>query len=83
MLDKHFERLEAPKAMRSRQANRSRSLMRTWVRSFPCNLGIGEMWTVSRDGQRFLMNTIVGRASAVPITMILNWRANGDQGSER
>jgi hypothetical protein len=41
------------------------------------------MWTISRDGQRFLMNTIVERASAVPITMILNWRANGDQGSER
>ena len=37
----------------------------------------------SRDGQRFLMNTIVERASAPPITIILNWRANGDQGNER
>jgi hypothetical protein len=41
------------------------------------------MWTISGDGQRFLMTTIVERASAVPSTTILNWRANGDQGSER
>ena len=49
----------------------------------PLLSGYREAWTISRDGQRFLMNTIVERASAPPITIILNWRANGDQGSER
>ena len=51
--------------------------------SFRCNLDIREAWTISRDGQRFLMNTIVERVSAPPITIILNWRANGEQGNER
>ena len=49
----------------------------------PLQSGYREAWTISRDGQRFLMNTIVERASAPPITIILNWRANGDQGNER
>ena len=49
----------------------------------PLQSGYREAWTISRDGQRFLMNTIVERASAPPITIILNWRANGEQGNER
>ena len=40
-LDGGSEFGEAPKAMRSRQANRFRSLMRTWVWSCRCNLDIG------------------------------------------
>ena len=49
----------------------------------PLQSGHSEAWTLSRDGQSFLMNTVVERASAPPITIILNWRANGDQGNER
>ena len=49
----------------------------------PLQGGYFEAWTISRDGQRFLMHTIVERASAPPITIILNWRTNGDQGNER
>jgi hypothetical protein len=29
---------------------------------------------VSRDGQRFLMNTLVDDTSSAPITLILNWK---------
>ena len=46
----------------------------------PLQAGHSEAWTISRDGQRFLMNTVVEHPSAPPITIILNWRANGDQG---
>jgi Tol biopolymer transport system component len=49
----------------------------------PLQSGHREAWTISRDGQRFLMHTIVERASASPITIILNWRANADQGNKR
>ena len=49
----------------------------------PLQSGYREAWTISRDGQRFLMNTIVERASVPPITIILNWRASADQGNER
>ena len=49
----------------------------------PLQSGHNEAWTISRDGQRFLMNTIVERASAPPITIILNWRPNGYEGHER
>jgi dipeptidyl aminopeptidase/acylaminoacyl peptidase len=48
----------------------------------PLQAGYLEAWTMSGDGQRFLMNTIVERASAPPITIILNWRASGDQANE-
>ena len=32
-------------------------------------------WDVSRDGQRFLINTSIGDESATPITVVLNWQA--------
>jgi hypothetical protein len=31
-------------------------------------------YMVSPDGQRFLMNTVVGEGPAAPITLLLNWR---------
>jgi Tol biopolymer transport system component len=31
-------------------------------------------YTVSADGQRFLMNTVTGEANASPITVVLNWK---------
>jgi len=34
-----------------------------------------QQYAVSADGQRFLMNTIVGEAMTSPITVILNWKA--------
>jgi Tol biopolymer transport system component len=49
----------------------------------PLQSGHEEAWTISRDGQRFLMHTVVERTSAPPITIILNWRANGHEGNER
>ena len=36
--------------------------------------GSSQAYVVSRDGQRFLMNTVAEVASSSPITMILNWR---------
>jgi hypothetical protein len=33
-----------------------------------------QQYTVSADGQRFLMHTLVSDANASPITLILNWR---------
>jgi len=33
-----------------------------------------QQYAVSADGQRFLMNTIVGEAMTSPITVILNWK---------
>jgi serine/threonine protein kinase/Tol biopolymer transport system component len=36
--------------------------------------GSSQAYVVSRDGQRFLMNTVAEVASGSPITMILNWR---------
>jgi hypothetical protein len=49
----------------------------------PLQSGHTEAWTISRDGQRFLMNTVVERASVPPITIILNWRPNGYESNER
>ena len=49
----------------------------------PLQAGYAEAWTISRDGRRFLMNTIAERASAPPITIILNWQPNRYQGNER
>jgi len=31
-------------------------------------------YVVSRDGQRFLMNTLTEEAGTPPITVILNWQ---------
>ena len=31
-------------------------------------------YSVSADGQRFLMNTVTGEASVAPITVLLNWK---------
>jgi Tol biopolymer transport system component len=36
--------------------------------------GSSQAYVVSRDGQRFLMNTVAEVASSSPITLILNWR---------
>jgi serine/threonine protein kinase len=36
--------------------------------------GSSQAYVVSRDGQRFLVNTVAEVASSSPITMILNWR---------
>ena len=33
-----------------------------------------QQYSVSRDGQRFLMNTVVAEADASPLTVILNWK---------
>jgi hypothetical protein len=49
----------------------------------PLQAGHSEAWTISRDGQRFLMNTVVERARTPPITIILNWWANGYEGNKR
>src|SRR5262247_3410548 len=35
-------------------------------------------YIVSRDGQRFLMNTITQEPVTSPITLVLNWRRNYD-----
>jgi Tol biopolymer transport system component len=40
--------------------------------------GSSQAYVVSRDGQRFLMNTVAEVASNSPITMILNWRGQKD-----
>jgi hypothetical protein len=32
-----------------------------------------QQYVVSADGQRFLMNTVVGERSSSPVTVILNW----------
>lgn len=31
-------------------------------------------YAVSRDGQRFLINTVAGDDTATPITLVLNWK---------
>jgi serine/threonine protein kinase len=49
----------------------------------PLQSGHQEAWTISRDGKKFLMNTIVERASAPPITLILNWRPNSNEPTQR
>ena len=36
-----------------------------------------QQYVVSRDGQSFVMNSVVGDASASPITVILNWKPKG------
>jgi serine/threonine protein kinase/Tol biopolymer transport system component len=36
--------------------------------------GSSQAYVVSRDGQRFLVNTVAEVSSSSPITMILNWR---------
>src|SRR5262245_15372026 len=36
--------------------------------------GSSQAYVLSRDGQRFLMNTVAEVASSSPITVILNWR---------
>ena len=33
-----------------------------------------QQYAVSRDGQRFLMNTLVAEANASPISLILGWK---------
>ena len=33
-----------------------------------------QQYAVSPDGQSFVMNSVVGEASASPITVILNWK---------
>jgi len=35
---------------------------------------VGAHYVVSPDGQRFLMNTVVGDISPTPIRLIVNWR---------
>src|SRR5262249_52746894 len=35
----------------------------------------GPHFAVSPDGQRFLVNTIVGEGETAPLTVILNWKA--------
>jgi Tol biopolymer transport system component len=37
-------------------------------------VGDRHSYMVSPDGQRFLMNTVVGEGPAAPITLILNWK---------
>jgi hypothetical protein len=34
-----------------------------------------QQYFVARDGQRFLMNTVVDHGPLVPITLVLNWNA--------
>ena len=36
---------------------------------------LGPHFAVSPDGQRFLVNTIVGEGETAPLTVILNWKA--------
>ena len=36
---------------------------------------LGPHFAVSPDGQRFLVNTIVGQGETAPLTLILNWKA--------
>jgi hypothetical protein len=33
-------------------------------------------YAATRDGQRFIVNTILGDSSQVPITVVLNWTAD-------
>ena len=33
-------------------------------------------YAATRDGQRFIVNTVVGDSSLVPITVVLNWTAD-------
>lgn len=35
----------------------------------------GTQYTVSPDGQRFLVNTILGEGETAPLTVVLNWKA--------
>jgi hypothetical protein len=35
--------------------------------------GGGGFYDVTRDGQRFLVNTSVTRAESLPITVVVNW----------
>ena len=44
--------------------------------------GSGQQYFVSRDGHRFLMNTILEGAPASPITLILNWKPRPAGSSE-
>jgi hypothetical protein len=32
-------------------------------------------YTASPDGQRFLVNTVIGEGETAPITVVLNWKA--------
>jgi hypothetical protein len=47
---------------------------------FATNVGSGalntnrQQYMVGRDGQSFVMNSVVGEASSSPITIILNWK---------
>jgi hypothetical protein len=51
----------------------ARALFGTDVGSTARNVN-RQQYMVSRDGQSFVMNSIVGEASASPITVILNWK---------
>ncbi len=42
---------------------------------FPGAAGAGPYYVVTGDGQRFLVNTIVGDSTPVPLTIVLNWTA--------
>jgi hypothetical protein len=33
-----------------------------------------QQYAVSKDGQRFLVNTVAGDDAATPITLVLNWK---------
>jgi hypothetical protein len=35
---------------------------------------VGRSYEVSNDGQRFLVRTLAGGASAPPLTVVLNWQ---------
>lgn len=50
----------------------AKSLFKTrTIRVFPNE----QTYTVSRDGRRFLINTIVEESASVPTKIILNWPA--------
>ena len=40
-------------------------------------------YAVSRDGQRFLINTVLAEATTSPITLILNWKATAPAGQKQ
>jgi serine/threonine protein kinase len=45
------------------------------VAIFPGGAGTGPYYAVTGDGQRFLLNTLAGDSTPVPLTIVLNWTA--------
>jgi hypothetical protein len=53
---------------------------RTPTALFPTRVGgidtLGDIYDVTADGQRFILNNLVAEAAYTPITVVLNWPAD-------